>query len=280
MRSVEEHIRQANLIFNYVYEDNFSPLYFNTNEKLKTIFDFIPVFGKTVLTPLASSDQLFSSYYCGASRVDAFDINELTFNYFYLRLWSLIRRGYLDVSHCDNTSIAQLLPSSFRTFSEARATMFWETLLECHPSIMTSNLFYTEGNDYYQHSVPFAGDLLKLQKIMKDKELNFYSRDFYTPIDIDNKYKVILLSNILEYHGDDVNKLRIARDNLSRLLADDGVIVATNLMYGEGSPSFTERQIMETEFIFKNGPWQYNSNHKQELPVYYTYQKKVLPKKG
>lgn len=280
MRSIEEHIRQANLIFKHLYEDNFSPLYFNTNEKLKTIFDFIPVFGKTVLTPLASSDQLFSSYYCGASRVDAFDINELTFDYFYLRLWSLLQSGYPDVSHCDNTSIAQLLPSCSRTTSEARATVFWNALLECHPSIMRSNLFYTEGNDYYEQNVPFADDFFRLQEIMKDKELTFYVSDFYSPIDIDKKYEVILLSNILEYHGDDVNKLRNARDNLSRLLTDDGVVVATNLMYGKKTPSSIERQIMETEFVFENGPWQYNSNYQQELPVYYTYQKRLLPKKG
>lgn len=280
MKTVEEHIRQANLIFNQLYEDNFSPLYFNTNEKLKTIFELIPVSGKTVLTPLASSDQLFSSYYCGARKVDTFDINELTFDYFYLRLWSLLQRGFPDVSWCNNSCLEQLLPNFSRTYLEARATTFWKILLECHPSLMTSNLFYTEGNDYYEHSVPFADDYFTLQEIMKDKTLTFYSQDFYSPFAVDEKYQVILLSNILEYHEDDVNKLVMARDNLSQLLTDDGVVVATNLMRGEVFPSSIERQIMETEFVFENGPRHYNVNCQQEMPVYYTYQKKVLSKKG
>ena len=53
------------------------------------LFNRISLKDKRVLSVLASSDFLFSALDDGATIVDTFDINFLTYRYFYLRKWLL-----------------------------------------------------------------------------------------------------------------------------------------------------------------------------------------------
>lgn len=69
---------------------NYSKLYRSTNERLSKILSMYDFKDKNVLSVLASSDQLLSSYFLGAKNVDSFDSNVLTFYYFYLRKWCMM----------------------------------------------------------------------------------------------------------------------------------------------------------------------------------------------
>ena len=88
-------IEQAKYCLNVIKHGNEAKycggkLYRNTNENLTSLLTNYDFLNKKVLTVLSSSDQLFSCYYLGASNVDTFDINILTYYYFFLRKWSIL----------------------------------------------------------------------------------------------------------------------------------------------------------------------------------------------
>lgn len=60
-------------------------IYRNTNEDLSKIITKQDIKGKTILSVLASSDQVLSCYYLGAKSVDTFDSNKLTLLLFFLK---------------------------------------------------------------------------------------------------------------------------------------------------------------------------------------------------
>jgi hypothetical protein len=70
-------------------------VYYRTNEDLDTIYRDLDFYKKKVLSVLASSDQVFTARYLGASQVDSFDKNRLTIYYYYLRKWSIKYRNQL-----------------------------------------------------------------------------------------------------------------------------------------------------------------------------------------
>ena len=67
----------------------FRRIYVSSNEQLDAVFRGFDFKDKDVLSVLGSSDHVFSEYYLGAKSVTAFDINELTKYYYYLRKWLL-----------------------------------------------------------------------------------------------------------------------------------------------------------------------------------------------
>ena len=71
----------------------FKRIYTTSNEQLDAVFRGFDLKDKDILSVLGSSDHVFSEYYLGAKSVTAFDVNELTKYYYYLRKWSLIYRG-------------------------------------------------------------------------------------------------------------------------------------------------------------------------------------------
>lgn len=272
MDAVEEHIRQANLIFKHIYEDDYRPLYFQTNEKLRSIFRSVSVQDKDVLTVLSSGDHLFSSYYCGAKRVDAFDVNELTFYLYYLRYFSLFELNTLDISCCNNLTLQKVLCSSGTTMDEEKAKYFWNTLLECDSNIIGSNLFYPTYLDYYESNVPID-DYFKLQDVMRNKPFTFSKQNVFESMNIDCQYHVIFLSNVLEFCNR-VEQLYVVRDNMNHLLHEDGIVVTTNLMRTGVSEDSLERKIMGDKFLFCSGISEYNTTYGIDMPVFNIYQKK------
>ena len=71
--------------FHSKIDDFHDRLYFNSNEDLDALLSKFDFRDKDILTVLASSDQLFYFYDKGARIVDTFDINKLTFYYYFLR---------------------------------------------------------------------------------------------------------------------------------------------------------------------------------------------------
>ena len=69
--------------------DEYSPLYFSTNEPINELFSSVGIEDKEVLTVLASSDQYFYSCFYNAKSIDTFDKNRLTIYYYYLRIWTM-----------------------------------------------------------------------------------------------------------------------------------------------------------------------------------------------
>ena len=59
-------------------EDEYSHLFFQSNDRLTDLFSKLDVYGKNVLTVLGSGDQALYFYDADAKSVDLFDKNKLS----------------------------------------------------------------------------------------------------------------------------------------------------------------------------------------------------------
>lgn len=67
----------------------YDSLYYSSNEDFDGLFSQFNLKDKSILSIIGSGDQAFHLYNKGAKSVDLFDINKLTFYYYYLRMWCI-----------------------------------------------------------------------------------------------------------------------------------------------------------------------------------------------
>ena len=199
--------------------DGYSRLYYKANEDLVDQCLDVDFYHKDVLSVLASSDQVFTARYLEANTVDAFDFNRLTVYYYYLRIWSLKYKNelYPLVLDENNKWLATLLrlvkPS---TKMEQKALEFFKNHVKEDTNFI--NLFYEVDKQ------PIGRTLYKV-------------------------YDILLISNILEWANGDKDKLQIAKDNLSRLLKKDGVVICSKLT-NQSKEVDQEKDIFSDSFTY------------------------------
>ena len=69
--------------------NDYSKVYYSSNEDFKNMFSSVDMNDKSVLTVLASGDQAIHFYNKGAKRVDVFDVNKITKYYYGIRLLAI-----------------------------------------------------------------------------------------------------------------------------------------------------------------------------------------------
>ena len=250
----------------------YDKIYYQTNEMLKELFHNFDVRGKDVLTVLASSDQLFYAYNYGAKSVDTFDINKLAYYYYYLRKWGIL---YLDKYYPPIHDIIfshKFINDVFYRMNvvseeDREAYFFWREYCK-------HNLVFENSDLYYINTFPIdstISDLSYLKSILETRKLSFKHLDITKEIDIDKKYDVIILSNIMEYLGYDTSYPQII-DNFNRLLKDDGIIVCSHFIFKEAR----ERFYLRGDFKYEEFPnFKKESSLKAEgKPIGYCYKKR------
>ena len=155
---------------------------------------------------------------------------------------------------------------------EEKAKTFWLEYLKSNNNKGSQYVFeamYCKGN------VPFNLDI-------KDKlpnKINFYCMDFCDRLDIDKKYDVIILSNMLEYIEKDYNneKKEIVRENLEKLLDINGIAICSY----KTKNRFSKFHLNERDIITKNNlvldreTKYYEPAFGQEIELAYSYRKIV-----
>lgn len=202
-------------------------IYPNTNEDLTTILESFNIKGKDVLTVLASSDQLLSFYHYEAKTIDTFDRAYSTLYYYYLRKWLILYKDIFSIKGFDLRCINELIKSvNPSCCEEYEATLFWKKYFKCTNYQLGHlfNLFSDEGD------VPYYNDA-DIKNIF-NSQLTFNYMDIAKPIDIDKKYDIIYLSNLMEYLTIKDSRNTI-RKNLENLLNPDGIAVLTYKMSDE-----------------------------------------------
>lgn len=236
----------ANLYTNM--SEGYSKIYPRSNEDLKVLFKNFSVKDKNVLSVLASSDQVFASYYLGAKSVDTFDLNFLTEHYYYLRKWLIEYKleYYPDWGKFKSGSlwIRELLDSvECRSIEEEIAYKYWSLYTKKIGDFNKKTIFRNEIKQTFDLIVD---DINKMRDIIRSKDLKFVQEDISGHINKNKKYDVIILSNILEYCSFQMERLIRCRDNLFDILEDDGMIIATHLMDYTTTP--IESQIFGERF--------------------------------
>ena len=221
-------------------------VYYRTNEDLSSMYRDIDFEGKRVLSVLASSDQVFTARFLGAQAVDSFDKNRLTLYYYYLRKWSIKYRNELYPKvFRGNKWLKNLLDLvKVESEEEEKALNFFKKHVSENTNLY--NLFYEDHLDEEKGSTLYS----KASHIKDtiDMDMKFIDFDMFTESSVDDKYDIVLTSNILEWAREDKSKFMIAEENFSRMLNKDGLVVCSSLINRSKSAVLSEREIFDSNF--------------------------------
>ena len=225
----------------------YGKVYYRTNEDLETIYKDLDLHKKKVLSVLASSDQVFTARYLGAEQVDSFDKNRLTIYYYYLRKWAIKHRDQLlpKILGKNNNWLKKLLevvkPESEE---EARALEFFKKHVKENTQFY--NIFYEDHLDEEKGKTIYSR-ASELKPII-DMPMKFVDFDMFGKNKIEDTYDIVIASNILEWARGDKGKFTIARDNLSKILNPNGLVVCSSLINRSESTVLSERRIFDEAF--------------------------------
>ncbi|MBR3210805.1 MAG: hypothetical protein IKF71_02575 [Bacilli bacterium] len=245
MASLEKDIAYLDAIFRS--DENlgtFSYIYPNSNENISSIFEKISLKDKKVLSVLSSSDFLFSALVDDAKEVDTFDINPITYRYFYLRKW-LLEYKALNAYWLSKQRITDIIKSKEKSEDqdERESSLFWQEYLKhVKGDFYDTNVFACA---MFTPQVPYSKQYGKLRSILMDKKIDFEHTDIAKEgIHMGEKYDSIYLSNILDYQRSPQRLERIL-PILNGLLEENGEIICTSIfgvssLYGLEIPYFSK----------------------------------------
>ena len=282
MTSIKDDILTLPKIMNGTLDGDYLSIYSRNTEDVNRIVSHIDFKNKEIYSVLSSSDILFYLYLNDAKRVDTFDINPLTYRYYYLRKW-LLESGFLDAEGLGIEEIASIIKSheNARDIYERESSLFWQYYLD----LKQKEKFYDESffsfyNDalFENSSTKFAfpyheEDIKKLLDKLNSSKLHFevvdISSNSYTP---SKKYDIVYLSNILDLKA--TNNIKNVRNNMNNLLKDNGIVVCTNMINHPYFDFFRE-QIKIFSECFEYEPLDIELRGIAKAPVkYYKYTKK------
>lgn len=206
--------------------DEYMPTYYQTNENLVDMYEQIDFNNKKVLSVMGSGDQVLTSYFLGAKKVDAFDKNRLSIYYYYLRLWSIKYMNML-YPEIDNKRWMYSLLKLVNPKNEIEAKVRKFYLNHLNNNTNLNKLFYNVEEQ------PDGKTLYSSAKDLKDlieKPINFYVADMFLKNKIDKKYDIIIMSNILEWARGNKKLLDVAKYNINNLLNEDGIVLSSSLI--------------------------------------------------
>ncbi len=235
-RAISKGYDLKDLGYDHVYYQNNELI---LNDLLNYLYD-----DKNILSVLSSADQVLTFRALGARCVDTFDFNRLTIYYYYLRKWSIKYMNDLYPNIYDNNYLKILLSKVIPSDNnEKKALDFYKRHLKDNTNLV--KLFYDID---LQPKGESAFSNAKMASKFVDDKLIFYNLDLFNKDNnINNTYDYIFISNILEWARDDINKLKIARDNLNKLLNNNGIVLCSKLINNNIN---REKEIFDNNFIY------------------------------
>ena len=253
-----------NDVKNFFLEDM---VYFNSNERLNSIFGHFDFNEKEIFSVLGSGDQAFNLINRGASRVDLFDRNNNTFYYFYLRLWAIKYLNLYYFKEWDSDTINNLLkkvdPSDI---NENKALYFWKWMIRSSLFDNCWSLSFIRDYSYMQYNT--INDIGCLSKLLESKSFKFDNIDLTDRIKFEKKYDYVVLSNIVEWL-DKSNNDEICNfsHNIYDLLRNDGIAICSVLR--RNSRDKRARDVLCNDFDIHK----FNCDENTYYPGYYLTKK-------
>lgn len=249
MANINDDILKLPKIINGTLDGNYNNIYSRNTEDLNRIVSHVDFRNKEIYSVLSSSDILFYSYLNGAKRVDTFDINPLTYRYYYLRKW-LLESGFLDAEDLSIKEIASIIKNhrNSNDINERESVSLWQYYL----ALRRKNKWYDErifrfyadtlfAHSYDKFEFPYSeADIKKLLDKLNSNKLDFevidISSDSYNN---SKKYDIVYLSNILDLRT--TNNVKNVMNNMNKLLKDNGIVLCTNMVNHSYMDLFSEQ---------------------------------------
>ena len=238
MANINDDILKLPKIMNGTIDGNWNSIYSRNTEDLNRIVSHVDFKNKEIYSVLSSSDILFYLYLNGAKRVDTFDINSLTYRYYYLKKW-LLESGFLDAEDLGIKEIDSIIKShkNANDINERESVLLWQYYLDLRQKDKwyDERIFGFYADALFEHSheefeFPYGeADIKKLLDKLNSNKLDFevinISSDSYNN---SKKYDIVYLSNILDLRT--TNNVKNIMNNVNKLLKDNGIVVCTNMM--------------------------------------------------
>lgn len=231
MANLNDDIKYADDVLNGKNEDLFSFIYSRTNENLIELFNRIHFTNKDIYTVLSSSDFLFETIWNGANKVDCFDINPITYRYFYLRKW-LLEYGLMDADGESLETLKWIAKKHMTSLDidEQESSKFWFNYLSKIDNIH----FYSNVLFEYIESPEVPHKTKEERKLLSEKlkrlKLEFSKIDICkeTIVPPTRKYDGVYLSNILDYNRD-MLRLQTTCKNMLNILKANGFVACSHM---------------------------------------------------
>jgi len=223
-------------------------LSFSSADRIELISKMIDLDGTKVLSLLDSSDPVFCFYLNGAKSVDTYDENKLAFYYFFLRIWTF---NYLNQMYPPRSLNYDFLLDIINNVkpnneNEFKAYNFWVNFIkEEKNDKKIGKLLFKKRNkliDYSQYDLGLIPFNINSTKFFEVNIRNINIKDNY--------YDIIYVSDQcdwIDFKNDDdpniINNLKKYRDNLFRLLSDNGIVLCS-------TNSCPERMIFQEKFNY------------------------------
>ena len=258
--SLQEDIKYANEVIGGLSDETHRRVFGNTNERLLELFESIDITNKSVLAVMSSGDYLIMSHLFGAKSVECYDINPITYRYYYLKRW-LNQNGSLDLENkCNYNKVINIINSVIPTSQiEKECKEFWQEIFKNFNDKDYSNnrLIITRSSFLIFYYIEI-GD--KIGQILSSVDPVFYNFDIRdkSGLGLDKKYDYVFISNILDCNNRDIETLSTIRKNLSSILNKDGKVVCAHLdCDSEDCYRFIdelefERKVFEEDFSFQD----------------------------
>lgn len=209
-----------------------SEIYKSTNERLSCYSKYLSN-RKYILSVISSSDQILNSILLGTLKIDAFDISTFPKYFLYLKIASILTLTcdeYINFFYnynVDNT-IYDDYYDLIRSELEYENKEFWDSLFNYYDwnDIYNSTLFSSEvvnKNYVIEQNFYLQNDNYnRLKKIIKSVNINTFTGNIFDLVnELDNKYDLVYLSNIINYS--DINNYK---DLLGKFkLTEKGIIL-------------------------------------------------------
>ena len=270
MRDINSDLLHTHLVMKGRRFPNYNRVYYSSNENLNELFSFVDVNDKSVLSVLGSGDQMFYFYNNGAKSVETFDVNRLTYYYYYIRYWTMKYLGeYYPEFTFSISFIKKLLGMvKIKTDEEKEAFNYWCKYIDLFNDKMSEKLFYKSGFDVINE----ISDITKIRNKV-DNRLTFYNMNLGDEfIPVRKKYDFVYTSNISDYICHSIKGFTVYRDNLEQLINDDGAILSVNLRKLGFEENDIERKVFSEVFDIEELPEIERSDFK--LPAGKIYRKK------
>lgn len=253
----------------------YSKVFFSATENIKGYLDNLDFNRNRALTILSGGDHVFNLIHNGVEKIDAIDINMLTYFVYHLRkamIKSLSLEEYINYNYFFTSSIYtnELIEmiKSLKSYMPPDVYEYYRRMLEfCdNNNFFIAILYYAPRiifkkiNNYLTSESEFE----KLRNKLDETEVNLYFGDAREMLSIiKGSYDIILLSNVSDYFGTKVLPLESSEfksfiGSFEGLLDKNGVLI--NYLYFLNNPYIIKDSIVTKNDLGEDNIIAFNSS--------------------
>lgn len=248
-----------------LYNNYFCWLYPFTNENIDGYYKNIDFKNKNVLTVTSSGDHLLNASLYGSKEFDCFDTNPLAKYYVNLKIAAIkslkyeefiifFFRKFINNKGYFNKNIYKKIRNNLTNDHK----LFWDYFFNTYTKKDITNSFLFTNDQLSLKQLILSNKYMdkdnyyRLKEIIKNISINYYDKSFIELSNINKKYDIIILSNIIAYMNIEENQnLLIQIKNTLEKISNSNTKIVLSYLYGEKLFGYAYEGVYNKELIKK-----------------------------